>query len=463
MAPKRRSATARRERLPPYDSALPQNWTVAKLRTELAKRGIHPPHNVRHGSLVQRFNQTIVRDTIHISQDAEGIPNNGRAVVSQSHNPPQNTNGGLLLDIITKLSDTVNALEEKVTKLSDKVDSMASHTSGPEIAPRTGFSPPTATVTEFEGNEIPNYTLDTALRATQTPFPLSAGEPETNWTFPGTSTAAAIVPMSTDMPIRTGPRDSTYVKTAYGYSAESLPFVETISPHLRKNITEGKDINLASLLIPYYTGTATSDHKSEKSDPRLNKPLSLAEFIQAFGIYKNIMCSIYPHRRAELDLYERDIVDMATRYGGRGFYEYHKQFSLRAAAHLRYQNIQVDWSIRNNTLFCNIFANQKPNTCNLCNSTIHPSGFCPMQLHPNQANGIQSVVKNNFIRSATDSYGRPRQFYLGQEICNNYNGNRGCVMPRCNNLHLCVVCKREHSKMVCPMSKSGPKAAPKML
>lgn len=48
----------------------------------------------------------------------------------------------------------------------------------------------------------------------------------------------------------------------------------------------------------------------------------------------------------ELDLYERDIIDMATRYPGKGFYEYHRQFSLMAASHLRFNNIMVDWSVR---------------------------------------------------------------------------------------------------------------------
>lgn len=47
------------------------------------------------------------------------------------------------------------------------------------------------------------------------------------------------------------------------------------------------------------------------------------------------MCQAYPQRRQELDLYERDIIDMATRYPGNGFYEYHRQFSLMAPSHLR--------------------------------------------------------------------------------------------------------------------------------
>ena len=68
--------------------------------------------------------------------------------------------------------------------------------------------------------------------------------------------------------------------------------------------------------------------------------------MQAFVIYKNVMCEAYPSRLKELDLYERDIVDMGTSYGGKGFYEYHKQFSSKAAAYLKYYNTKVDWSLR---------------------------------------------------------------------------------------------------------------------
>ena len=168
--------------------------------------------------------------------------------------------------------------------------------------------------------------------------------------------------------------NSNLVRTAHGYV--TLPFVETISPQLRKNIIAGNDKNLAASLIPYYSGTGIneSDDKTSKPDPRTDRSLSIGEFIQAFSVYKNIMCSSYPQRRSELDLYERDIVDMASRYSGRGFYEYHKKFSADAAPHLRYNNTKVDWSIRNNTLFCNIFANTRPNACNVCGSTFH--GIC---------------------------------------------------------------------------------------
>jgi len=76
------------------------------------------------------------------------------------------------------------------------------------------------------------------------------------------------------------PIQGNYVKTKYGFAAESLPFVETVSPKLRKDIQEGKDVNLASLLIPSHDFSSDSN-KSEKTDPRLYKDLSIAAFIHA--------------------------------------------------------------------------------------------------------------------------------------------------------------------------------------
>ena len=46
-------------------------------------------------------------------------------------------------------------------------------------------------------------------------------------------------------------------RTGIGFSAESLPQVELVSPMIRRKIIEGKNINLAVLLIPYYEGAMT--------------------------------------------------------------------------------------------------------------------------------------------------------------------------------------------------------------
>ncbi|OWF45853.1 hypothetical protein KP79_PYT07251 [Mizuhopecten yessoensis] len=111
------------------------------------------------------------------------------------------------------------------------------------------------------------------------------------------------------------------------------------------------------ILLRCSSPTFSSDRPklcNRQADPRLNRILTLSEFILAFGVYKHVMCEAHPSRRVELVLYERDIADMGTRYAS-GFYEYRLQFSLRAAAQLRYNNRPIDWSVRDNTLFCNIF------------------------------------------------------------------------------------------------------------
>ena len=56
---------------------------------------------------------------------------------------------------------------------------------------------------------------------------------------------------------------------------------------------------------------------SNKPYPRLNKNLTIQEFIQAFGKYKRIMCSVYPERREELDAYEDDIVKIHSFFSER--------------------------------------------------------------------------------------------------------------------------------------------------
>ena len=79
-------------------------------------------------------------------------------------------------------------------------------------------------------------------------------------------------------------------------------------------------------------------------------------------------------------LYHKCITILKWHYrhgnNGQRFYEYNQTFSREAASHLRYQNKLVNWSIRNNTLFCNIFSNLRPETCDHCKSTLHGSDFC---------------------------------------------------------------------------------------
>ena len=175
-----------------------------------------------------------------------------------------------------------------------------------------------------------------------------------------------------------------------------------MSPVLKNCIIQGKDVNLALLLVApndlgelrqldIIVGEVFLKHVSAES--RFKRNLVLSEFIVAFTKYKNIMCEAYPYRRVELDMYERDIIEMATRYGGTTFYEYHKAFSARAAAMLEQRNIKIDWSVRDNKLFCSLFAGSRIVACEICSSISHPTELCaqlvrPMNInHGNQRSG----------------------------------------------------------------------------
>lgn len=455
MGPKR----TRGQRHTPYDPELLENWTINRLRDELNNRNIRPPQKARRMSLVRLLRNSRSVDDVSNGHDSMDDFHDTSVASARSHNAPQNVNNGdrttTLIDLVSKLSSNVQNLQQNVISLNNKFNSLSNSNSvtnnvnasrnDNSLPSQSVFTTTSATISPSSSTQ--SFTIESALQNLQSSPMIRRNLP----------TAAA----GSESQAREITERNTrgYVRTTYGYAAESLPLVETISPQLRQNIAAGRDVNLATLLIPYYTGPCSDkieeNQNQNKPDPRLNRSLSIGEFIQAFSIFKSVMCSAYPQRRNELDLYERDIVDMATRYSGRGFYEYHRQFSLQAASHLRYNNIMVDWSVRNNSLFCNIFANLRPNTCNHCNSTLHLSGFCPSNVQKATV-GVYNIqgYKGNKSEFVKDSYGRSRVYHLGKEICNNYNGDRGCKAFRCNNFHVCIICKKDHSQRDCPLSKN---------
>ena len=187
-------------------------------------------------------------------------------------------------------------------------------------------------------------------------------------------------------------------------------------------------------------------------------------------MYKSVMCAAFPHRRPELDSYECLIVDMASRFPGYGFYDYHCQFSQKAAAYLRHDNIIVDWSIRDEKLFNNIFAGRTVHSCSFCGSSSHGPGFCqaelenPRGLNRNYERRAPSDRASQDSRPAAsrnadntvDSHGQARTFHQQKEICNNFNSAFGCKTPKCPRAHICSSCKAEHSVQACPLVQAQP-------
>ena len=179
-------------------------------------------------------------------------------------------------------------------------------------------------------------------------------------------------------------------------------------------------------------------------------------------MYKTVMCTGFPHRQQELDLYHLAIVNMASRHTGQGFYDYHCQFSARAATLLRYNNICIDWSVRDEILYNNIFSGRPSTVCAVCNSSSHETSFCTSTAPTarNEYNGRpERFQRSNSERTrTTDLHGRPRLYHQGKEVCNNFNADSGCRTQNCPRAHVCTSCKTDHSKATCPLDKAPPSA-----
>jgi hypothetical protein len=84
--------------------------------------------------------------------------------------------------------------------------------------------------------------------------------------------------------------------------SEDIPKLDYVCPTLRKQMLEGKDINLVLLLYPKnevpQTRTIFSEgltvELSAPKDTRLEQCLTLDEFNKAFRKYRNIICKVYP-------------------------------------------------------------------------------------------------------------------------------------------------------------------------
>ena len=229
---------------------------------------------------------------------------------------------------------------------------------------------------------------------------------------------------------------------------------------MRRNIAAGKYVNLATLLTPDLDIPKAPENmsaleflKRQQKDHRLDRSLTITEFFKAFGIYKRVMCEAFPQRRDELDLYEADIGNIYDHYG-EVFYQYHVSFTKKAAAYME-KGIKVDWSKRHKDLFQLLIGGSKTRLCEHCSQADHQSPFCPTQI-----NVVPSSKQrpNSGLNVTKDKNGRPRITFKGKEICNNFNGQKGCTRIVCPFEHICLKCKRSgHSQLTChPNTVPGP-------
>ena len=131
----------------------------------------------------------------------------------------------------------------------------------------------------------------------------------------------------------------------FGIHPKQIRNIDFVTETVRDKILSGKYVNLATLLIPEYTDQLKKD---TYRDARLNRSLSIEEFIVAFNKYKRIHCTRHDWRKAELDAYQASIIETSCVYGKK-FYEYHKIFSQKCAMALE-QGKKVNWAEKDKDL-----------------------------------------------------------------------------------------------------------------
>ncbi|CAG2233324.1 unnamed protein product [Mytilus edulis] len=238
-------------------------------------------------------------------------------------------------------------------------------------------------------------------------------------------------------------------------SSGMFPHVQAVAPNVRKQILEGKYINLATLLnnqenVQDYKTVDESDGSVlliKHRDPRLQRNLSIQEFLEAFNIYKNIICE-KQDRRIEFDMYIQDVIDISARYKGPVFYEYHKAFANKVAAIKLTHGKVVDWSIRDEKLYSSITSGQIIKECETCGSLGHLTAVCQTLPSFGQSNNRpkptynqthfqkSQVGSNDRVDSNTDIRGRPVLFFRGREVCNNFLSGKCFKGTKCSFAHV---------------------------
>ena len=95
-------------------------------------------------------------------------------------------------------------------------------------------------------------------------------------------------------------------------------------------------------------------------DVRLRRDLSIQEFIEAFTIYKNVICET-SNRSKEFDLYL-----YLSKYKGNVFYQYHKAFAMKVTTIKLTRGLTVDWFIRDERLYATVCSGYPINVCAHC-------------------------------------------------------------------------------------------------
>ncbi len=182
------------------------------------------------------------------------------------------------------------------------------------VAPQPGQGPvaQTSTWPQWPPNPIPQ------------PTPLSSG-PVTQVDTGPQNTAP---PAAYNALLQAKPQYSLFTATPMTVPANAIASEPPQAAHnVRAQILAGADVDLSSLLslLP----TSDSNRQIDCGDfsvtlktpnPLSSRILSFPEFAIAFSRFTEIICSVFPHRRRELNDYLAIIAELALSYGGGHFF-----------------------------------------------------------------------------------------------------------------------------------------------
>ncbi len=236
---------------------------------------------------------------------------------------------------------------------------------------------------------------------------------------------------------------------------------------IKTQILAGMDIDLSSLLslLP----PAETHRQIDCGDfsvtlknptPNSSRPLTFSEFTIAFGRYTETVCSVFPHRRRELNDYLAIVAELALSYGGAHFYTYHKLFSAKCAVRVSQWNQCPYWGALDSDLHNRVFFSCPNISCAVCRSVAHSTISCPQVNpaiipcpEPTQAKSTSYVPRSTTTNPPLDPKRESIPFSGNQQVCGNFNRGR-CTRQLCKYLHVCSYCGGAHARIVCPVSKA---------
>ena len=176
--------------------------------------------------------------------------------------------------------------------------------------------------------------------------------------------------------------------------------------------------------------------KSEREKSLSWRVLSPTEFTNAFTRFKEVILERFPHRSR--DAYLTNIIDLATKYTGKAYWQYHTQFSKQAAS-LWARGIPVDWSVVDPIILHKAIASERALFCDHCQDALHSTSACPFSLV-----SLAPLVPKPKSDSTNNKPPWQKIYHKGVEVCGIFNHREtGCNLKTCNYAHVCLFCQSE--------------------